>query len=526
MKRINIISFDKLMMQIAYFYIFFPFILFCIGWLRWYYALTAIFIITASVILSLKDTNEYINVNILKNKNKIFVTLTVILIWVLFSGIGSYAYQTEDHNVRNALLNDLTSHKWPYKLNEGGHIFKNAPSVIFVYYISYWLPAAFVGKLFGVSASYFTLFLWTYIGMTLTIYFFFRYFKRFKLYLLLIFMLFSNLYVIGSFLKFGFNSLMTSDWLPWTDYYFSGSTTYSLYWVYNQCVVPWLICMVILNNVTKKNILFLYSICYIHGPFFFIGFFPFFLTIILKDINWEIRIQKNNFLQAIKKYTSFQNVFGGIIAISIAFLYFQSGASTQGLRIQHIFVSGSIFKHTWTFNTTDFLYYILFLLSTFGIISFFMYKKYKKEPFYYIIILSFVILPFILLGNLAPFTFYIRVSLATQFMLLILVSKYLIEEKINVYKNLVVSYVILSSLDGFLTIGRSLVFTTLYHTDHEKMNRFLFDHTYFPERAIYDPDNNYLLQNDMRSYDSPKAPFILNTLGKGNNTFFVKYLLK
>ena len=72
------------MIHVAYVYILFPFLLFCVGWLRWYYAVGMAIILIASYILSIKNTKEYIAVDIKKHTSKIILARSVIIIVIFF----------------------------------------------------------------------------------------------------------------------------------------------------------------------------------------------------------------------------------------------------------------------------------------------------------------------------------------------------------------------------------------------------------------------------------------------------------
>src|SRR3990170_6340473 len=83
--------------------------------------------------------------------------------WVLFSGIGGYAFQNWDHHWRNAVFHDLIAYDWPviYSAPETG------PIKMLVYYVGYWLPAAWIGKWLGWEAANAVLYLWTWLGVAL-----------------------------------------------------------------------------------------------------------------------------------------------------------------------------------------------------------------------------------------------------------------------------------------------------------------------------------------------------------------------
>jgi hypothetical protein len=162
------------MIYAGYIYIVLPFLIFIIGWLKWYYALIISATVLISLFFSFNQYEPYPKLDIKKYPKKIIIAFSVIILWVLFSGIGGFGYQNGDHHFRNAIFRDLITHEWPviYDIQgiELNHPLKGKTFML-VYYIGYWLPSAVVGKLFGWSAANFSLFLWTVLGLFLTYYF-------------------------------------------------------------------------------------------------------------------------------------------------------------------------------------------------------------------------------------------------------------------------------------------------------------------------------------------------------------------
>jgi len=508
---------DKLMTHVAYFYIITPFLLFCYGWLRWYYALGMTIVLVVSYLLSIKSTKEFIKTDVRKHTGKIIAALAIIIIIVFFSGIGEYSYQVEDHQFRNSMLHDLVTHKWPFRLNERGDNAYLGRPVLYIYYIEYWFPAALVGKLLGWKAANFFLYLWTVIGVTITFYFLCRYFKRFSLRVLFIFFFFNGLYLIVSFFKFPVVSVITSDYQLWSgDMLLAGSSIDSLFWIYNQIITPWIIIIFILNNLPKQNIFFLYALCYLHGPFTFIGFFPFLAIILIKDL-FAKQIIPQPFIQRILPYLSFQNLVAAPLILLVGYLFLSGSTSVQTLFFEHVRL----------------IKYAAFISVSFGIIALLLFNKYKKEPLFYATVIMLSVLPLVGMGNIQPFTFCARVSLAPQFILMLLTAKFVLEEGNILLKKLVVTYLILGTIEPALELGRSVVFTVGYYVDPVCMNTYLYHRTsLFNSRINMLPktndfkNSNFLILNYIETLDTSINPNMPYFKVQKDTTLFSRFLMK
>src|SRR5687767_7529958 len=157
-------AFDKLMWRLAYLYLAIPFIVFLLGWLKWFYSIPVALIIIVACYFSLRQHKVFIAIDLKKHRRTIFICFTLLVIWIFFSGIGQFSYQNGDHYARNAVLKDLVEKPWPlvydFTINQPYGV-KVPGEYMLVYYLGYWMPAALVGKLFGLQAAHVFLFLWT-----------------------------------------------------------------------------------------------------------------------------------------------------------------------------------------------------------------------------------------------------------------------------------------------------------------------------------------------------------------------------
>ena len=178
--------------RITWLYLILPFIIFCMGWLRLTIALPLVTIILWAVWQILKQAPA--DQPSIHFSRSTFYLLLAAGIWVFLSGVGGYAFQNWDHHWRNAVLHDLISYDWPvvYSAPDKG------PINVLVYYLGYWLPAALAGKLLGWKFANFILFLWTWLGVVLTVLHLNLKLKTSLFKTILLFIFFSGMDVLGT----------------------------------------------------------------------------------------------------------------------------------------------------------------------------------------------------------------------------------------------------------------------------------------------------------------------------------------
>lgn len=90
------------------------------------------------------------------------IVLGVALMWASLGGAGHFFYANADWIVRDAVLRDLVASDWPPTYGKLGDF-----SLILRAPVGYYMPAAVLGKAFGVAHADFFLWLWTVLGVAL-----------------------------------------------------------------------------------------------------------------------------------------------------------------------------------------------------------------------------------------------------------------------------------------------------------------------------------------------------------------------
>lgn len=503
---------DRVMLHTAYLYVILPFLIFTIGWLKWYYALIISAAVVISYVLALKQHADVLLITFNKHRTKIFVAIGIILAWVFLSGIGGYSYQNEDHQYRNAILHDLIDHSWPVIYKVDGLAADNplqGQICLFTYYVGFWMPAAVVGKLLGWQAANFVLYLWSVLGLWLVFYFTCRLMGRFSLRVLIVFMFFSGLYILGSMIKQPIARVLTSDYSLWAgNMVLASGSTEMIFWVFNQCITPWLIIILILNNIPRQNIVFLFSFILLQGPFSFLGFIPFMICIVLKDVFGNSK--QGGFLQKLSPFFSLQNICGLLFVFLPTYLYLSGNTAAQHFVMLHL-------------NKVK---YLLFCLLSFGGIALIIFPKYRKEPLFYLSIIMLMVLPFFQMGYGIDFSS--RVSIPAMFILTVLVIRFVLEETNRVGRSLVIGYLVLAAIEPVATMSRSLVFKCYSYINTAGLNTYLLNRgdEYGYQKALRKETEtgSLLIQDDLKTVSNPKNGNMKNFMGVADKSFFYKHL--
>lgn len=403
------VKMTKRIVSCAYVYITLPILIFCIGWLKWYWAAVCVVPITISLFKLIKS--GCINCELQISKQgliKLFLAFMFIAFWVFISGIGGMSYQTSDHEARTAIFRALVEYDWPVRANTSNRSL--------IYYIGYWLPAAVVGKIFGYQIGYWFQAVWAVIGIFFVYYMLCIWRKKILLWPLFVLFFFSGLDYVGALLlNRGWTSLLDPVHLEWwaIDFQYSSITT-QLFWVFNQGVPAWVVTLLILLQEKKSNVLFIVSTLMLSSTFPFVGLLPFVVYVILKNVSFRQKQWKNEIINLSKNVLSFQNIVGVVVIGIVCLIYLVANVS-----------AGNISGDTMTGGTEEFydfsatlLKYILFCAVEFGVYALLIARKHRNG-FFYISLGTLFICPLIKVGGAHDFC--MRASIPALFVLMLLV---------------------------------------------------------------------------------------------------------
>jgi hypothetical protein len=513
---------DAFLTKAAYLYLAFPFLIFTISWLNTLSAIVFTLISCASLYWALQE-NSYqseIGNEIINNRKSIFWGIALLIFVLFFSGIGSYSYQNFDHLYRNALFRDLVNFKWPvmYQVKGFGHHALEGKTAMMTYYLGYYLPAAAVGKLLGYNAAKFALFLWSAIGGLLVIYQMGKYLNKFNFKVFLLFFGWGTLFYMGAFYKYPLKGVLfdtDNHWLWAGMRLYADSNLGNIYWTFNQSFPSWLVILLLFNNIPKKNLVFVYSFCFFLSPFAFVGLLPFVIYLIIKKMEgskWSLK----NWLNTLKSYLSFQNIAGaGVVAI-LNLLYLSTNQAGQSF---HILQNPSL------------KVFFAFMMLSWGSIVVFIFPKFKTDSLLWLIVAILLPLPFFQQGNGIDFPG--RISIPALFLLMLLVGKFLIEEKKGRLRSAVLGYMILSAIGHFgFEVGKSMAITLFENVSHRTNldQRFLkSDSPYLQKlgKELYKTKRrNICLKDDYGTVLNPKNEVIWNYMADIEHSKFYSWFAK
>ena len=420
--------------RLTYLYLLIPFMLFCLGWLRLEVSLP-IFLLIVWVIWRIW-TPKTPSVEGFPVRG-ILVTAAIAGVWVFLSGIGGYAFQNWDHNWRNAVFHDLIKYPFPviYSSPDKGAI------NMLVYYVGYWLPAVFAGKVFGWKAANFILFLWSWAGVLLTALHISLKMKTPAFRSLLFFIFFSGMDFIGVlFFAKGYPAILPpiqhiEIWAGSLQY---SSFTTQLFWVFNQSIPAWL-CFALILNSEKFDVKILGgALCFFFAPLAAIGLFPYLL---LEGMD-ELRAGLKTFLKAIR----FDVVAAGLAIVAISYLYFSSNTAAQERGLHPL---------------PPVLFTAFFLLDG-GLLLLLLAPKKWRDPRWAVAGILLLFIPFIQFGNGQDFV--MRASIAPLFGLMLMTGETLDQNnQPRMLRVALFAVLLIGALSPVYEINRSLYRTTQYY---------------------------------------------------------------
>lgn len=329
-----------ILLSAAYLYLGLPFVIFALGFCRIYISIPLTIIVIAGVVLCIREhlRDRYKDYPMFWHWYdilKLVLVFALILAWVGFSGVGQYSWQNVDHIYRNTIFESMVNRDWPVvfpSMLESGGTDRGL-----VYYIAFWMPAAIVGKLFGISAGYAMQYIWTVLGIAIVYLFLCFWRKKIMIWPIVVLILFSGMDAIGSlFAGDSLPEVLTSEkhieW--WSETFQYSANTTQLFWVFNQSVPTWVATVLMLLFEKPRNMLGVVSFVLLAAVFPFIGLVPFALFFMVGRAK-SFR-KKRGFAgvweHAVRNWFSFQNLaMGGVVCLISLFYFMDNGIFREGL---------------------------------------------------------------------------------------------------------------------------------------------------------------------------------------------------
>jgi hypothetical protein len=432
---------EKAFMRMGYFFMFFPFAIFILGWVKLPISIPVALLISIVFFKMCKSVPSSKSGKLKSFNVPMLILIYVsILYWVFLSGIGKYAFQNDDHIVRNGIFQLLVEEKWPIVAYAPNPDHFPAP-VALVYYIGFWLPAALVGKAFGIEFGWAFQLIWATTEIFLFyMLFLIKFVKRLSLWPLVVFIFFSGLDVLGM-------ALLKIDIEPywhiegWMSGYQYSSNTTQLFWVFNQSVPAWLATILVLKQKDNRHLGVVTGLSMITSPLPFIGLLPIAAGVGLSNI---MRNPKG--MNAPKLGLSIENAIGVFVIGLASFLYLKENMVTTGISIAHI-------DNAWVSN------WLLFFISEAGVLLLLCFHCQNRKLLYYIAAFSLLAIPWFRLANSDNNDFCMRVSIPSLVLLYCFTIESIIKgSRVKDYKTLaaIMIALLIGGITPLMEIGRAI----------------------------------------------------------------------
>ena len=475
----------KWLSRLTYLYLLLPFILFVLGWLRLFIALP-IAALMVWVLWRLWNHDQGSETE----PSSLRITIYALLItglWILFSGVGGYAFQNWDHHWRNAVFRDLITLDWPVYYTQP----EQGPIKMLVYYVGYWLPAALTGKLLSWKFANFVLFLWTWLGVLLVALHLSFMLKTSSLKAALLLILFSGMDALGAlFFAQEYPTLwpLVQHLEIWGGNLQYSSFTTQLFWVFNQAVPAWL-CITVFVTLRERSVrpkslehhdrdsspatlaqndkpgimTLAWALCFFFAPLASIGLLPYLLIEWIsdylrfkKDTDEGRRTQidqpesaksaSNRVPQEWVRSIRFDILFAAAVVVAISYIFFSSNTAAQERGLQALTLKDVL---------------IFFLLEG-GILWLLLAPRLWRDPRWVVTGILQIIMPFIQFGSDRDFV--MRASIPLLFYLMVWAGEAIFQNVISRFYRVAILFIlIIGALTPLYEINRSVSRTFEYY---------------------------------------------------------------
>lgn len=400
-----------------------PVIVFAAGYLRWYIGIPVAVMFAGFSVYTVIDCTKpaagktalAVNTSdfVIPLKYLIgFALFAVFLSW--FSGVGEFIYSLQDHAIRRATLTDLVSYKWPviydYSTQTNPEVIeiigKTSGKTAFIYYYTYWLPAALAGKLFGRTAADVFLMLWNATGIFLTLLGMTKINGRACVTQPIFYMFFGGLDVIPTIIHSAIPyPFWTSieGYVPNMAYYCNMSELAN---VFHQCVPSFLLAVLLMISVNTRTFGLTCGVLFAYSPFGVFGLLPIVFTAIFrKDMRQDAK-------GTLKDLFAPVNIISAVVLIVMYGSFYMANAGVIGNN-----------GFTWMYYDSFGLFvvcYLCFLIIEVLPVSAILFKRYRKNAFYICAVLTLALIPTYMMSWVNDFA--MRASMPARFIMCIFLA--------------------------------------------------------------------------------------------------------
>ena len=388
------------------------------GWLRWYYALPAVLLLAIGFVW-LYGTDYLANMDTIGVPVRHFIPiLLIIMLYVGFSGNCGLGVGGYDIPWRNAILRDMIAFDWPVYYESTGYAL--------CYYFVFWMIPALVGKLLGWIGACVTMWLQEVVIITdafLLISYLVKAQRPSQYWMILsVFLLWCGLNIFGAAISqiVGFQHFSLSYNADYAGRFYFRNNIDCIEESYNQIVV-WLAVPLMLQNRRIHSYLLLGLAVLPFSPWLTAGLIPFMIVAGIMELRERVkRGDKHNFVWTLREVFSPANssalIVCGIIFGSFFIAALQPGTYSSGQPS-----AGGIGILSFSYlGIRKIAGFVVFAICQYGLFSALLFRRYRRDPLFWTMIVSLSIIPFIWVGQYLGMDFCMDATLPALTVLMVM----------------------------------------------------------------------------------------------------------
>lgn len=470
----------------AYGVLIVPILVFFCGWLHWYIALVACGLLVGGFVWLYRV--DYVKIDQTLRLPRIHTIAIAMLfgLWVALAGICGVGVEAIDVPYRMAILSDLIAYDWPVVYEQTGYAM--------VYYYAFWIIPALVGKVFGVKAALFCIWLLETTILVLSFLLICAVLKASRpsrLWMIAIVLMgFSGLNIVGALFGIfaGTNPvgrLTFSTNLGWLDgldtayatHFMYRTNTDTLCEVFNQTPL-WLVVPLMLQNRRIHSFFFLGLLVLPYSPWGLVGVCPLMICLGVMRALHGMEGKPLGIKRTLCALFSPANICGAL-SVGVIYVLFYTSASvmssassaTKGYTAEIAYSTGNVgIIPLWELGPFVIVCYVVFCLLTFGVFAIMLFNTHKHNPLFWTCVVWLAIIPLVWVSAPQVRDFCMNVSLAPLTLLMIWVMGYLDEhlmgKRINVQRALAWGVIVVSFGGGLFGILQNPVILARHGTLH------------------------------------------------------------
>jgi hypothetical protein len=365
----------------TYVFLCLPYVFFLGNWLRPHFAYPAIALLVWSTGIALRGVQRHFgerdaSARFGTTPRGVLAVLVPVIAVMCLSGVGGWGYQDADWLRGNAIMVDLVTKPWPV-------IYQTAPEpLVLVYYVAFYLPAAWIGKIAGWHAANHALFVYGLVGLGLATSWTVRVAGVPRWWAALVFFGFSGMDIVGKSMRHAAEIAAGKDPQTWrTLEWWAGfgvvafpSHMELVTLTVMQAIPGWLLTALVLNDAREERLtktgLFYLGVCTLWAPFVCIGLLPLVVVLSLPALRRS---------RPLRELASWPNALGLVLGlVSAGYYSMRYWPYTLPFDVSHLYQE----HFTLTLFRIGPLFlgiYPLFLVLEFGLLHALLYAYVRRR---------------------------------------------------------------------------------------------------------------------------------------------------